>query len=271
MSKVRNAIYGSLAAILAALAMVSFADTAQALTPAEIKAKGTLVVGVLTDFPPYNGLDKDQKPAGYDNDVAKLLADELGVKLEMVPVTGPNRIPYLLTNRVDVLVAALGINAERAKQVSFSNPYSALDIMVMGPKDKAVKGPEDLPKFTVGVTRAGSQDTFLTAVAPKATTIRRFDSDAISMQALISAQVELIGASNIHLWILNRDHPQLNIERKFALSSQGNGIGIRKDDTELLAFANTFVAKILANGQLNEINQRWFGTPLAPLPAMPKL
>lgn len=92
-----------------------------------------------------------------------------------------------------------------------------------------------------------------------------------TLQALISAQVELIGASNIHLWILNRDHPQLNIERKFALSSQGNGIGIRKDDTELLAFANTFVAKILANGQLNEINQRWFGTPLAPLPAMPKL
>ena len=273
MFKTRNFTRGLLSAIVASMALIALigvSGTAQALTPAEIKAKGTLIVGVLTDFPPYNGLDKDQKPAGHDNDVAKLLADDLGVKLEMVPVTGPNRIPYLLTNRIDVLVAALGINAERAKQVAFSNPYSTLDILVMGPKDKVVKGPEDLPKYTVGVARAGSQDTFLTAVAPKTTTIRRFDSDAISLQAIISGQVDLIGGSNIHLLMLNRDHPQLNIEKKFALNSQGNGIGLRKEDIELVAYANAFVAKIVANGKLSEISQRWLNSPLGPLPEMPK-
>lgn len=256
--------------LIASAALLGFAHSAQALTPAEIKAKGTLVVGVLTDFPPYNGLDKEQKPAGYDNDVAKLFAEELGVKLEMVPLTGPNRIPYLLTNRVDVLFSALGINAERAKQVGFSSPYSSLDILVMGPKDKVVKGPQDLPKYTVGVTRAGSQDTFLTQVAPANTNIMRFEDDPTSLQALISGQVEVIGASSIHLAMLQRDHADLNIERKFLLHSQGNGIGIRLEDTALLEYVNAFVAEIVADGKLSEINQKWFGSPLGELPPMPQ-
>ncbi|KQX34333.1 ABC transporter substrate-binding protein [Devosia sp. Root436] len=255
--------------MLVAGLMAGMAPAAYALTPEEITAKGKLVVGVLTDFPPFAGVDENQNPAGYDDDVAALLAEKLGVELELVPVTGPNRIPYLLTNRVDVLIAALGINAERAKQVNFSNPYSTLDIMVMAPKEREVKGPEDLPKYTVGVTRAGSQDTFLTQVAPAGTNIMRFEDDPASLQALISGQVEVTGASSIHLAMLQRDHPELNIERKFLLHSQGNGIGIRMEDTELLDYVNAFIAEIVANGQLSEINQTWFGSPLEELPPMP--
>lgn len=256
--------------LLAAGIITGLAPAAFALSPEEIQAKGTLVVGVLTDFPPFAGVDKNQNPAGYDDDVAKLLAEKLGVKLELVPVTGPNRIPYLLTNRIDMLIAALGINADRAKQVNFSNPYSSLDVMVMAPKDRPVAGPEDLPKYTVGVTRAGSQDTFLTKVAPPNTNIMRFEDDPTSLQALISGQVEVTGASSTHLAILQRDHPELNIERKFLLNSQGNGIGLRKEDTALLDYVNAFVAEIVADGRLSAINQTWFGSPLGELPPMPK-
>lgn len=256
-------------AVAAGMAL-GLASAAHALTPDDIKGKGKLVVGVLTDFPPFAGLDQNQQPAGYDQDVAKLMAEELGVELEFVPVTGPNRIPYLLTNRIDILIAALGINAERAKQVNFSKPYSTLEVMVMAPKDREVRGPEDLPRYVVGVTRAGSQDTFVTAVAPAGTDIRRFDEDPLTLQALAAGQVEVIGASSIHLAILNRDYPQLNIEKKFPLHVQGNGIGIRKEDTALLDFAHAFVDKIVADGRLNEINQRWFGAPLGELPPLPE-
>jgi polar amino acid transport system substrate-binding protein len=270
MTILKNMTRRAASVLLAAGLVAGLVPNAFALTPDEIKAKGTLVVGVLTDFPPFAGVDENQNPAGYDDDVALLLGEELGVKVELVPVTGPNRIPYLLTNRVDILVAALGINADRAKQVNFSNPYSALDVMVMAPAEREVKGPEDLPKYSVGVTRAGSQDTFLTRVAPEGTNIMRFEDDPTSLQALISGQVDVIAASSIHLAMLQRDHPHLNIERKFLLNSQGNGIGIRKEDTELLAYVNDFVARIIENGQLSEINQKWFGSPLGELPAMPK-
>src|SRR5688572_4228191 len=133
---------------LAAAALLAFglAGPANALTSDEIKEKGTLVVGVLTDFPPYGGTDANQQPAGYDVDVAVLMAEDLGVELEIVPVTGPNRLPYLLTNRVDMLVATLGITAERSEQILFSKPYSTLRVLVMAPKDLDISGPDDLAK-----------------------------------------------------------------------------------------------------------------------------
>ena len=67
-----------------------------------------------------------------DADVAKLLAEDMGVTLNIVPVTGPNRIPYLLSNQVDILVASLGITPERAEQVDFSQPYAGIEIFVFG-------------------------------------------------------------------------------------------------------------------------------------------
>lgn len=256
------------AALLAGLAGALSTPVA-ALTPDEIKAKGKLVVGVLIDFPPYGGTDANQKPAGYDIDVANLMGKELGVATEIVPVTGPNRIPYLLTNRVDVLVAALGITPERAKQVVFSNPYSTLEVMVMAPKKLPIKEAKDLAKYTVGVTRAGSQDTLVTSVAPKETRILRYDDDSVSLQAIVAGQVEVLGGSNIHLARLMKDHPKLEIEKKFPLRAQANGIGLRKEDTALLAWTNGFVAKILADGRLSDIHERWLGTKVTEMPPMP--
>ena len=243
---------------------------ASAATPEEIKARGKLVVGVLTDYPPFGGTDAEQQPAGYDADVAKLLAKSLGVQLELVPVTGPNRIPYLLTNKVDVLIATFGITAERSKQVLFSNPYSALTIYVLAPKSLNIKTPEDLKSVTISVARASTQDTAITAIAPPGTVLKRFDDDATALQALISGQVQAIGASNTILAQLTKDYPQLAIEPKLTLKEQANGMAFRKRDTALAEFANKFIAEILQNGELSKINERWFGFPLTKLPPMPQ-
>jgi polar amino acid transport system substrate-binding protein len=257
--------------VMATGLLVGLSSPAWAVTPDEIKARGKIVIGVLTDFPPYGGTDASQNPAGYDVDVSKLMADDLGVKLEIVPVTGPNRIPYLLTNRVDILVATLGVTPERVKQINFSNPYSTLSILVMAPKTLDIKGPKDLANYTVGVTRAGSQDSLVSAVAPPGTKIMRYDDDAVSIQAVISRQVEVLGGSNIHLAELIKRNPELNMEQKFPLKEQVNGVGLRKGDTALLQWTNDFIAKVLANGKLSEIHKRWLGTPITSMPPMPQL
>src|SRR6476659_8567176 len=158
--------------LLAAVAASTVSTSgASAASPEEIKGRGKLLVGVLTDYPPFGGTDAQQQPAGYDADVAKLLAKALGVQLELVPVTGPNRIPYLLTNKIDVLIATFGITAERSKQVLFSNPYSTLTIYVLGPKSLNIKTPEDLKPVTISVARASTQDTAITAIAPPGTSL----------------------------------------------------------------------------------------------------
>jgi polar amino acid transport system substrate-binding protein len=262
--------FGALAALgLAATTVPGLYATAHAATPDEIKARGTLQVGVLTDYPPFGGTDANQKPAGYDADVAVLMAKALGVKLELVPVTGPNRIPYLLTNKIDVLIATFGITAERSKQVLFSNPYSALTIYVLAPKSLKITGPEDLKSVSIGVARASTQDTGITAIAPAGTQIRRFDDDATTLQALISGQVQAMGASNTILAQLTKDYPKMEIEPKITLKEQANGMAFRKADTALQAWANTFIAKAEKDGEISKINERWFGQPLKKLPPMP--
>ena len=259
---------GSMA--LALLAVGVTGGPAAAATPEEIKARGTLKVGVLTDYPPFGGTDAQQQPAGYDADVAKLLAKSLGVTLELVPVTGPNRIPYLLTNKIDVLIATFGITAERSKQVLFSNPYSSLTIYVLAPKDATVKTAADLKNLTIGVARASTQDTAISAIAPPGTVLKRFDDDATALQALISGQVQALGASNTVLAELNKNYPQLNMEPKLTLREQANGMAFRKSDTALQQYANKFIADAETSGELSAINQRWFGVPLTKLPPMPQ-
>ena len=261
---------------LGALALAGLAaailgpPSAGAATPDQIKASGTIKVGVLTDYPPFGGTDAQQQPAGYDADVAKLFAKSLGVKLELVPVTGPNRIPYLLTNKVDVLIATFGITAERAKQVLFSNPYSSLTIYVLAPKSLHIKTAADLKSVSIAVARASTQDTAITKIAPSGTVIKRYDDDATALQALISGQVQAIGASNTVLAQLTKDYPKLQIEPKITLREQPNGMAFRKSDTALADYANKFIAEIEQNGELSKINQKWFGVPLGKLPPMPK-
>lgn len=252
----------ALALMTAAAVATSLAATPLAAqTPDEIKAKGTITVGMLVDFPPFGIMNTDNQPDGYDADVAKLLAEDLGVKLNILPVTGPNRIPYLLSGQVDVLVASLGITPERAERVDFSEPYAGIAIAVYGDKDVDLSSPEKLVGHTIGVTRASTQDTAVTKVAPAGATIQRFDDDSSAVQALLSGQVEAIGVSNIISSQIEAMAPG-RYEVKFDLAQQVQGIAVRPGQDALLAEINAFVAKVKADGKLNEIHEKWLGSPL---------
>ena len=128
----------AMAAIGTGLMLGAMASTVSAQTVESIKSAGAVKIGMLVDFPPFGIMNTSNEPDGYDADVAKLLAKELGVKVQIVPVTGPNRIPYLQSNQVDLLVASLGITEERAKSVDFSQPYAGISIGVFGAKETAV-------------------------------------------------------------------------------------------------------------------------------------
>ncbi|HLI10157.1 MAG TPA: transporter substrate-binding domain-containing protein [Alphaproteobacteria bacterium] len=257
--------YGLMALALLAFGTLAVAQPARALTVDDILSKKKLVVGVLTDFPPYGGTDSNQKPAGYDADVARLMAKYLGVELDLVPVTGPNRIPYLLTNKIDVLIATFGITPERAKQVQFSIPYSSIDVYLLAPKKLNIKGPADLKGVKIAVARASTQDASLTAIAPKEARIMRFDDDASAIQALLSGQADALGAANVVLAQLTKSHPELQLEPKITLRHQPNGIALRRQDTDLHQWVNTFIFYIRNNGELDAIHRKWLGVPLPEL------
>ena len=115
----------AIAAVAIGIALGSSRVRAQ--TVDEIVSRGTINIGVLIDLPPYGLLNDKQEPDGYDIEVARLLGKYMGVKVNLVQVTASNRLPFLVTNKVDLIVATFGITPERAKQVMFSIPYSAIE------------------------------------------------------------------------------------------------------------------------------------------------
>jgi polar amino acid transport system substrate-binding protein len=251
----------------AALGIAAVVATATATVPAaaqtveDLKKKGEINIGLLVDFPPYGTTNAKNEPDGYDADVARLLGKDWGVKVNLVPVTGPNRIPFLLTNKVDLLVASLAITPERAKQVQFSKPYSAATIVLLAPKKDNIKGAADLKPIRVGVARASTQDIAVTQIAPQGTEIRRFDDDASAMQALISGQVDAIGCSTTVAAQIAKRAPN-QFEPKFTLKQQEMAIAMRPGQDALLKSVNDFVAKETASGELNKLYRKWLETDL---------
>lgn len=258
----RRAFTGTVLGLGLAATLSVWAPSASAQTVAELKKKGELTVGMLVDFPPYGTMNSSNQPDGYDADVARLLAKDLGVKVNLVPVTGPNRIPFLLTNKVDVLIASLAITPERAKQVQFSKPYAAASIVLYGAKKADLKTPADLKGKRVGVARASTQDIALTAVAPEGTEIRRFDDDASAMQALLSGQVDAIGCSTTVAAQIAKRAPANTFENKFLLRQQVMAVAMRPGQADLLKTVDEFVARNTANGELNKLYQKWLETDL---------
>ncbi|MDM0086965.1 MULTISPECIES: transporter substrate-binding domain-containing protein [unclassified Variovorax] len=255
----------AIAALGLGAALTVFAPFATAQSIADIKKKGEVTIGMLVDFPPYGTTNAQNQPDGYDADVAKLLAKEWGVKANIVPVTGPNRIPFLLTNKVDLLVASLAITPERSKQVQFSAPYAAATIVLYGKKDANIKGAADLKGQRIGVARASTQDVAVTKAAPEGTEIRRFDDDASAMQALMSGQVDAIGCSVTVAAQIAKRVPANTFENKFTLVQQAMGVAMRPGQEELLKNVNAFVEKNTANGELNKLYQKWLGADLPKL------
>lgn len=134
----------------------------------DVVKRGTLKVAVPQDFPPFGSVGPDMKPRGLDIDTAKLLAEQLKVKLELTPVNSTNRIPFLTTGKVDLVISSLGKNPEREKVIDFSHAYAPFYLAVFGPPDAAITTLDDLKGKTISVTRGAIEDIERPRSPPKA-------------------------------------------------------------------------------------------------------
>jgi polar amino acid transport system substrate-binding protein len=254
-------------ALLLGAAVLAAPGPAGAQAVDEIIKRGKVIVGVNTTTPIFGLAGKDGTPEGYDPDVARLVGKYLGVQVEFVPVTGANRLPYLLTNRVDMVIALFGITPERAQQIWFSIPYASEAAVLVAPGKRAVKTIDDLAGLRVGVPKGAMQDLILTPVATeKKINLMRFDDEATGLQAMISGQIDLVGTGLLVNRTLNRNDPGKDYQVKIVLRELHFGIGVRRGQTELLQWLNTFIYTIKNNGELEAISKKWRELPLGPLP-----
>lgn len=259
----------ALFAVLALGLSLLAAGPARSQTEDSLKAimtKKSIALGIPTDFAPYGFMGPDFKPQGLDVAVAQLIADKMGVKAEMVPVSTPNRIPYLQTKKIDLIVSALGKNAEREKVIDFTIAYAPFFQAVFGPKSLSIKSFADLGGKTIAVTRGTIQDDVLQQVAPPTLKIQRFEDDNSTVAAFVSQQTQLVATGAAVAAAAIQKNPQIQAEYKLLLKDSPNFIGVRKGDKALLDKVNEILRAVKADGTLEAYSQKWLGRGTGNMP-----
>lgn len=253
------------AAIALTLSLLA-APESQARSLEEAVASGTINVGIQGDNSPWGFVNSSGQQDGFDADVAKAYAKHLGVQVNFMPLAVANRIPALTTDRVDVLFATMGMTAERAKSIQYTQPYASNQISIVAAKDTKVTEAADLAPLNIGVPRAAAQDSAATAVAPAGTNIMRFDDDAATIQALLSGQVNAVGANQFYLQRLETARPGV-YESKINLIALYNGAGTRMGEADWNQSINAFLTEFIASDEYKAIYDKWMHLPPPSFPA----
>jgi polar amino acid transport system substrate-binding protein len=232
----------------------------------EVMSRKTINIAIPTDFPPYGFVGTDLKPQGLDVDMANHIGAKLGVKVELVPVTSANRIPYLQTKKADLVISTLGKNAEREKVIDFTAAYSPFFQAVFAAKGMTVKTAADLAGKTVGVTRGAIEDLELTKIAPSSADIKRFEDNNATVSAFVAGQVQVIATGASVAGNMMARNPTLGAEYKFVLKDSPNFIGVGKGEDKLRLKVNEIIAAAKASGDIDKMANRWLGRPAGELP-----
>ncbi len=236
---------------------VSHADSLET-----IKKNGTIRVAVAMGVPMFSYANASMEPEGSDVDTAKLLAEDLGVKLQLVQITNAARVPVIQTGKADLTVSSLSITPERAKVVDFTVPYASLQTIVAAPKDVQIKNYADLKGVQIGVTRATVNDADITKNAKDAN-IRRFEDDATLVTAGASGQVRVVSSQWPIVAEINKKQSKDPFEIKFVQNEFMLGIALPKNNPELKAWLDKWIQENLKNGKLNAIYKKYHGNELS--------
>ncbi|WP_431273374.1 transporter substrate-binding domain-containing protein [Variovorax ureilyticus] len=254
------------AAILAGAALFATgAAHAQNALDHILKAK-VIKIAVPTDYPPYGSVDKTMTPQGLDIEMAQLIASKLGTKVELVPVTSANRIPYLQTRKADLVISTLGKNAEREKVIDFSAAYAPFFQAVYASKNLNIKSFADLGGKSVAVTRGAMEDQELAKVAPPNVDYKRFEDNNATIAAFVAGQTQTLATSAAVAGDMMQKNPQLGAEYKLLLKDSPCFIGIAKGEDALKTKVNEIIANAKKDGTLDAMAKKWLGRPAGDLP-----
>ena len=241
------------------------ASHAQGALDGILKSK-TVKIAVPTDYPPYGSVGPDMQPQGLDIDMAKLVATKLGAKLELVPVTSANRIPYLQTKKADLVISTLGKNPEREKVIDFAAAYSPYFQAIFASKDLSIKAWNDLVGKSVSVVRGGMEDQELAKVIPPGVDVKRFEDNNATVAAFVAGQTHVIATGASVAAQMIGKNPKLNAEYKLLLKDSPNFIGVAKGEDALKAKVNEIIAAAKKSGELDAMSRKWLGRDAGDLP-----
>ncbi|MBI4797566.1 MAG: ABC transporter substrate-binding protein [Desulfarculus sp.] len=235
-------------------------------TLATVKQKGVLVAGVKDSLPPFGYVDeKTREIVGYDIDFVKAIAQRLGVRLDLKPVTSASRMPQLSEGNIDIIAATMTKTPERAKQIDFSHTYFATGQKFLVKKG-TVKGLKDLEGKKIGTAKGSTSEQNAAQALPTATVLS-FDDYPQAFLALQQGKVFAVTTDeSILAGMLAKAPNKAMFEiTEVRISDEPYGLGLRKGDAAFLAVVNQALLEMERSGQAKAIFDKWFG-PGSPTP-----
>jgi glutamate transport system substrate-binding protein len=229
------------------------ASFAEGTTMARLKDAGKVTVGTKFDQPLFGLKNLEGKPEGFDVEIAKLIAGELGISadnINWVETVSANREPFIQQGKVDFVVATYTINDERKQIVDFAGPYyeAGQDIMVAKGNPEGIAGPDDLAGKKVCSVTGSTPAENIRENYPEAD-LTEFDVYSKCAEALKNGQVQAVTTDNvILLGLISQDEESFELVGK-PFTKEPYGIGLKKGDTEFRNFINDTLQKIEQDGR----------------------
>lgn len=238
-------------------------STAAETSLQDIKDAGKLVLGCDDAFPPMGFVDESGELVGFDIELARAVAERLGVELEVRPIDWKTKELELENKNIDVIWNGYTITAERDRQVEFTKPYLRNEQMLVVRVDSGIQSKEDLAGKVVGVQMDSAAEALVTedtAFNDSLQELRAYDN---YQQALIdlksSDRIDAVGVDIILINYVMVQEPGVYRVLSDSLGEEYFGIGCRKGSISLREAIDEALDAMQKDGTTDEITAKWFG------------
>ena len=230
---------------------------------AENTEGGVLRMGTNATFPPYEYMDENNEVAGIDAEIAAAIADKLGMELEITDMAFESLIPALQAGTIDIVLAGMTVDPERAEQVNFTDTYATGVQVVIVPENSDIAPVEneegamevDLTGKTIGVQTGTTGDLYCTDDYGQEF-VKQFDNGPLAVAALMNGQVDCVVIDNEPA----KNYVAANEGLKIldtAFANEDYAAAIAKDNTELFEQVNTAIQELKADGTIQTIIEKY--------------
>ena len=214
-------------------------------------AGGVLVMATNAEFPPYEFHDGGEI-VGIDAEIAKAIADELGMELEIEDIAFDSIIPEITSVKDDMGRAGMTVTEDRKQSVDFTDTYAKASQKIIVKEDSAIASPDDLTGVIVGVQQGTTGDIYVSDLEADGTTVERYNKGFEAVQALSQGKIDavVIDGEPAKTFVAQTEGLKI-LEESF--TDEEYAIAVKKGNTELLEKINGALKTLKDNGTLDEI------------------
>ena len=227
-------------------------------TMAKLQDEGKVVIGVKYDVPPFGFQNPETgEVEGFDVDLGKIIASELGVEAEFEEAISDNRIPFLQDGTVDLILSTMTITTDRDTEIDYSRPYFIAHGRILAPKGSDIKGIDDLNGKRVCTALGSTYESTIKEQAPDAD-LELVDSYSECTELLQNESIDAISTDDVILTGMIIQDKSLELVGD-QLTVEPYGVGIAQGDKELKAFVDGVVDEFLQGGEFDRLYEKWVG------------